>query len=245
MPAELRRVVAVENDRVDAHLQPLLGRQLRHHGARCRLHRLCEHAAMPPVLARALEVQEQVARPFDDFVSVPVLRWHARVRRYECLRWRGDEAFRVVGAAGRPPEVLGPTAPAGLLRAHAHALVHGAAQPERRLLLAAQRLGPDVGLPDHRAQASLQPSRSIHSFQIPDSQRRGCRAHCTSSERQKEAWLGLTGPPAVPGALVELRFLVTVICSIRVSIWSTFGRLGRPGPGRRGDVATSSKGGLW
>ena len=58
------------------------------------------------------------------------------------------EPFRVVGAAGCPPEVVGPTAPAGLLRAHAHALVHGAAQPERRVLRAAQRLGPDVGLPE-------------------------------------------------------------------------------------------------
>ena len=45
----------------------------------------------------------------------------------------------------------------------------------------------------------------------------GCRAHCTSSERQKEAWPGLTGPPAVPGALEELRFLATVICSIRLT----------------------------
>ena len=61
----------------------------------------------------------------------------------------------------------------------------------------------------------------------------GCRAHCTSSERQKEAWPGLTGPPAVPGALEELRFLVTVICSIRVSMGSILGVLG--GPGRRRD----------
>ena len=52
------------------------------------------------------------------------------------------------------------------------------------------------------------------------------RAHCTSSERQKEAWPGLTGPPAVPGALEELRFLVTVICSIRVSMGSIWGLFG-------------------
>ena len=61
----------------------------------------------------------------------------------------------------------------------------------------------------------------------------GCRAHCTSSERQKEAWPGLTSPPAVPGALEELRFHATVICSIRVSMGSIWGLLG--GPGRRRD----------
>ena len=49
------------------------------------------------------------------------------------------------------------------------------------------------------------------------------RAHCTSSERQKEAWPGLTGPPTVPGALVELRFHAPVICSIRVSMAGPFG----------------------
>ena len=58
-------------------------------------------------------------------------------------------------------------------------------------------------------------------------------AHCTSSERQSEACPGLTGPPAVPGALVELRFHATVICSIRVSMGPIWGLLG--GPGRRRD----------
>ena len=61
------------------------------------------------------------------------------------------------------------------------------------------------------------------------------RAHSTSSERQKEAWPGLTGPPTVPGALEELRFLATAICSIRVSMgpfWASWEA--------RGDVATSS-----
>ena len=56
-------------------------------------------------------------------------------------------------------------------------------------------------------------------------------AHCTSSERQSEACPGLTGPPAVPSALVALRFLVSVMCSIRVSMGSNLGVLG--GPGRR------------
>ena len=58
-------------------------------------------------------------------------------------------------------------------------------------------------------------------------------AHCTSSERQSEACPGLTGPLAVPGALEELRFHATVICSIRVSMGSIWGLLG--GPGRRRD----------
>jgi len=66
----------------------------------------------------------------------------------------------------------------------------------------------------------------------------GCRAHCTSSERQKEAWPGLTGPPTVPGALEELRFLVTVICSIYTGVhpWGPFWASWEA----RGDVATSS-----
>ena len=55
----------------------------------------------------------------------------------------------------------------------------------------------------------------------------GCRAHCTWSERHKEAWPGLTGLPTVPGALEELRFLATVICSIwgvlTGSIWDVLG----------------------
>ena len=50
-------------------------------------------------------------------------------------------------------------------------------------------------------------------------------------------WPGLTGPPAVPGALEELRFHATVICSIRVSMGPIWGLLG--GPGRR--LATSSR----
>ena len=69
----------------------------------------------------------------------------------------------------------------------------------------------------------------------------GCRAHCTSSEPQKEAWPGLTGPPAVPGALEQLRFHATVICSIRVVHMGHgvhFGPLGTWEA--RGDVATSS-----
>ena len=61
----------------------------------------------------------------------------------------------------------------------------------------------------------------------------GCRAHCTSSERQKEAWPGLTGPPTVPGALVALRFLASVMCSIRVDQGSILSLLG--GPVRRRD----------
>ena len=60
-----------------------------------------------------------------------------------------------------------------------------------------------------------------------------CRALCTSSERQKEAWPGLTSLPTVPGALEELRFHATVICSIQVSMGSIWGLFG--GPGRRRD----------
>ena len=58
-------------------------------------------------------------------------------------------------------------------------------------------------------------------------------AHCTSSERQSEACPGLTGLPAVPSALVALRFLVSVICSIRVDHGSILSLLG--GPVRRRD----------
>ena len=51
------------------------------------------------------------------------------------------------------------------------------------------------------------------------------------------AWPSLTGPTTVPGALEELRFHATVICSIRVSIaWGPFGASWEA----RGDVATSS-----
>ena len=64
----------------------------------------------------------------------------------------------------------------------------------------------------------------------------GCRAHCTSSERQKEAWPGLTGPPTVPGALVELRFLATVSSVLYGCPWGPFGASWEA----RGDVATSS-----
>ena len=70
-------------------------------------------------------------------------------------------------------------------------------------------------------------------------------AHCTSSERQSEACPGLIGPPAVSGALVELRFHATVICSIRVSMGSIWGLLG--GPGRRRDFVPerrAAQGGL-
>ena len=66
----------------------------------------------------------------------------------------------------------------------------------------------------------------------------GCRAHCTSSERQSEACPGLTGPPTVPGALVALRFLASGFYSIRVdhgSILSLF-----EGPGRRRDFIPES-----
>ena len=70
----------------------------------------------------------------------------------------------------------------------------------------------------------------------PRARQPSCRAHCRSSERQKEAWPGLTSPPAVSGALEELRFHATVICSIRVSMWGPFGASWEA----RGDVATSS-----
>jgi len=42
----------------------------------------------------------------------------------------------------------------------------------------------------------------------------------------------------VPGALEELRFLATVICSIRVFMGSILGLLG--GPGRRCDLSSLS-----
>jgi len=62
------------------------------------------------------------------------------------------------------------------------------------------------------------PSR--HHLSVERDKMSSCRAHCTSSERQKDVRPGLTGPPTVPGALEELRFLATVICSIRVSMGS-------------------------
>jgi len=69
-----------------------------------------------------------------------------------------------------------------------------------------------------------------------------CRAHCTSSERQKEAWPGLTGPPAVPDALEELRFRVTVICSIYGLLTPTGAEEGRPVRGCAREASYPSQG---
>ena len=64
--------------------------------------------------------------------------------------WRGDESLRVVGGVRVAlPKVVRPRSPAGLLRAHALALLLGAAYSERRQLRGSQRLVPHVGLPDH------------------------------------------------------------------------------------------------
>ena len=80
---------------------------------------------------------------------------HDMFRRYESVRlqegvvWRGDESLRVVGGRVALPKVVRPRSPAGLLRAHALALLLGAAHSERRQLRGSQRLVPHVGLPDH------------------------------------------------------------------------------------------------
>ena len=58
--------------------------------------------------------------------------------------------IRVVGVVRVAlPKVVRPRSPAGLLRAHALALLLGAAHSERRQLRGSQRLVPHVGLPDH------------------------------------------------------------------------------------------------
>ena len=58
--------------------------------------------------------------------------------------------IRVVGGVRVAlPKVVRPRSPAGLLRAHALALLLGAAHSERRQLRGSQRLVPHVGLPDH------------------------------------------------------------------------------------------------
>ena len=66
----------------------------------------------------------------------------------------------------------------------------------------------------------------------------GCRAHCTSSERQSEACPGLTGPPTVPGAIVALRVLASGFYSIRVDHGSILSHF--EGPGRRRDFIPES-----
>ena len=105
---------------------------------------------MLPLLALTLEVEKQIAWPSDDFVGVSMFRRHESVRRQEGVVWCGDEGLRVVGGFRVAlSKVVRPRSPAGLLRAHALALLLGAAHSEGRQLRGSQRFVPNVGLPDH------------------------------------------------------------------------------------------------
>ena len=91
------------------------------------------------VIARALEVEVEVARHVDDLIGVAMLRRQQRVRGGEHGHWRRHVPLRVVARAGPLAKVERPGAPARVLRAHLLARVPPAAQRPRCALRGAQR----------------------------------------------------------------------------------------------------------
>lgn len=91
------------------------------------------------VVARALEVEVEVARHVDDLIGVAMLRRQQRVRGGEHGHWRRHGPLWVVARAGPLAKVERPGAPARVLRAHLLARVPPAAQRSRCALRGAQR----------------------------------------------------------------------------------------------------------
>jgi len=91
------------------------------------------------VVARALEVEVEVARHVDDLIGVAMLRRQQRVRGGEHGHWRRHGPLWVVARAGPLAKVERPGAPARVLRAHLLARVPPAAQRPRCALRGAQR----------------------------------------------------------------------------------------------------------
>lgn len=102
VPAELVLVCRVDRDRVDPYdAEVMLRRRKLGHGLTSRGGDLLRHLVTDcQVRARALEVEEGVARALDDLVGVAVLWWHELVSGGEHLEWCSHVPLGVVCGSG-------------------------------------------------------------------------------------------------------------------------------------------------